>query len=571
MSLIKTAKYWQATRKAYSALGGKFSVKEDKPGVVAHVPADKDRWIIARELAFTDNRVCVKCGSTMKVDFGDAIKHCGMLMAADLNQAQRTELAADIGRLKISFKQKAKSPNPGPYSDSEWDKIEQEDAEGEKREQEQKQRRLDKMKQRRDPEGIETKSDQSAPSEKSEEKKEAQALTAHFVRDEENIGDSHWIVKKAGNPVLKLTLAQAFPGHEATKAPIFAQPSYGATLLNGVTAHGVEAEAKKIGAKVFGQFNQSAPNTLMPKPENVEDTDQQGKPPTGQQANPGMVTQEVGDEILDDKNDRQDIIELVKAALVPFIAAAGDEISVQSVVAEIKALAQSEQALNDFQGSLDEMVHQFQDDHNVAEEEKDEAESKPQEQNSADAGGMTPPPDQQPREALKKVSDSEAALKKQQADHEQVRQKLVAELKESQQREIEAERRYQHELANNKMLMIERTMSKRHPRCAQLAKKLVEIGEVSEQDYDKHVVALLKMPTSEFLETEIRVGKVHDKLIGNTAPKFQTKGLISVIDDHRDEGKKEATLKSGPRQDANGGGSKLSSAIDWSKPSSVPA
>jgi hypothetical protein len=559
MSRLKSSSYWTAVRKAYASLGGKY-VRQAAGDQSSHVPSDKTRWGIARELGYTPNRACIKCNATLISEAGSVVKHCGTLMAADLTQAERIEIESSLGKLKVAFKT-AKEDGGHVHADDP-DKT----ADGEHGHTEE------------NPEGCHTHDEG--------EKKEASAdFTAHFIPDEDNIADSHWVVKKAGNPVLKVTLKQAFPGKEKTKAPIFAQQKYGNELLNSVKARGVEGTVKsalKNGATVFGQFNQTAPNTLMPAPESVEDTEMQGQPPTDPQADPGLVDPEVGDEILDDQQQRTDIIELVKAALVPFIASAGEEITVQSVVAELKALCQNDQSLNDFQGSLDEQVEQFQQDNSVEEEEQkeqdrlgDEEEEIVGQEIAADAGGSSmPPPDQQPRAASKARNIKEAQLTKEVAklrhalgEHEQASGKIAKELREAQHEKTELQRRYAQQLEDNKMLLIERTMKARHPRCVKLAQRLVDIGETSEEERESKITALLKMDTDDFFALENRVNKVHGKLVveGSHTPSFSTKGLMPIIDDHRDEGNKEATLADGPRRGANkGAGAGLASNVNWS-------
>lgn len=584
MSRLKQNSYWKAVRKAYASLGGKF-IRQASGDHSSHVPSDKTRWAIARELGFNGNRACVRCNATQVVEPGSVVKHCGTLMAADLTQAERSEIEASIGKVKVSFKNKDDIPGGEADKSKKSDFPKKELEEGKKHEKEHTSdpdkaeeiasdhikedkkyyNKLEKMEKRRDPDG--------------KDKKDASAdFTAHFIPDEDDIADSHWVVKKAGSPVLKVTLKQAFPGKEKTKAPIFAQQKYGDELLNSVKARGVEGTVKtalKNGATVFGQFNQAAPNALMPAPESVEDTEMQGQPPTDPQADPGLVDPEIGDEILDDKQNRTDIIELVKAALVPFIASAGEEITVQSVVAELKALCQNDQSLNDFQGSLDEQVEQFQQDNSVGEEEqKEEDRGNQNEELPADAGGGMPPPDQQPREASKarsireaELADRAASLQNALREQEAASAKLAKELREAQHGKVEAERRYAQQLEDNKTLLLERTMRARHPRCAKLAQQLVDIGEVPEDELGNKIIALLKLPTDDFFALENRVKKVHGKLVvaGRSGPAVNTKGLMTIIGDHRDEGNKEPTLADGPRRGANHGtGAGVAGVVKWS-------
>lgn len=579
MSRMKQSAYWAAVRKAYASLGGKY-IRQASGEQASHVPADQQRWAIARELGFTGNRMCVECNATMKADAGAVVKHCNRLMMADITQAERSEIESSIGKLKVSFKSKDELSGGKADKDDKKSFPKKELEEGAKHEKEHTSDKdkaeeiasdhikedskyydkLKNMEKRRDPDGL--------------DKKASSEFTTHFIPDSDAIEDSYWVVKKAGNPVLKVTLKQAFPGKEKTKAPIFAQQKYGDELLDTVKKHGVLGTVKKAlknGATVFGQFNQMNPNTLMPAPENVEDTEMQGAPPTDQQANPGMVDQAVGDDILGDDQERTDIIELVKAALVPFIASAGDDITVQSVVAELKALCQNDQSLNDFQGSLDEQVEQFQQDNSVAEEdEKDQAREDMSQDPMADAGGQMPPTDQQPREASmsrKREAQLESEvgqLRNALGEQEEASRKLAAELKKAQGESTEYQRKYNEQLEDNKVLMIDRTMRARHPRCARLAQKMVDIGEIQEADRDEKIVAILKMKTDDFLALEDRVGKVHSKIaVASTDPEFSTKGLMSVIDDHRDEGKKEATLTDGPRK-GTGKGAGLVGNVNWS-------
>jgi hypothetical protein len=569
MSRLKTSSYWKAVRECYAALGGKF-VRQASGEQGAHTPTDKARWSIARELGYTGNRLCLHCNATLVAEPGTVVKHCGVLMAADITQSERNEIENSIGKLKVSFKAKDLLPG-GDADNSDKDTFEKKELEEGK----------DHEKEHTDSDDVasEIASDHLKKDDdyydKLKKKTSSAEITAHFIRDDEDIAESHWVVKKAGNPVLKVTLKQAFPGKEKTKAPIFAQSKYGEELISTVKARGVEGTVKtalKNGATVFGQYNQMNPNTLMPAPENVEDTEMQGKPPTDPQANPGMIDQEVGDEILDDDQQRTDIVELVKAALVPFIASAGDEITVQSVVAELKALCQNDQSLNDFQGSLDEQVEQFQQDNSVAEEDQKDADrGDVPEDPMADAGAGMPPPDQQPLQAqlsnkreAQLVEEAEAlrtALK----EHEEANSKLVGELKKAQSNSTEYQRRYSQQLEDNKVLLIERTMRARQPRCAVLAQGMVNIGEISEEEKGDKITALLKMPTDEFLTLESRVKKVHSKLVVRqaSAPDINTKGLMPIIDDHRGEGN-ESTLADGPRKGANQKSAGLVTSVNWS-------
>jgi hypothetical protein len=575
MSRLKQNSYWQAVRKAYASLGGKF-VRQAIGDQASHVPADKNRWAIARELGFNGNRTCVRCNATQVVEPGSVTKHCGTLMAADLTQAERSEIENSLGKVKVSFK--AKDSMPGGEADkSEKSEFDKKDLEKGKKHEKEHTSDPDKAEEIASDHIKEDKKYYSKL-EKVEKKDASADFTAHFISDEDNIADSHWVVKKAGSPVLKVTLRQAFPGKEKTKAPIFAQKKYGDELLSSVKARGVEGTVKtalKNGATVFGQMNQAAPNALMPAPESVEDTEMQGQPPTDPQADPGLVDPEVGDEILDDKQDRTDIIELVKAALVPFIASAGEEITVQSVVAELKALCQNDQSLNDFQGSLDEQVEQFQQDNSVGEEEKKEEDRGNQnEELPADAGGGMPPSDQQPREASKarnqreaELADRAASLQNALIEQEAASAKLANELREVQHGKVEAERRYAQQLEDNKILLLERTMKARHPRCASLAQQMVDIGEVSAEELGSKIIALLKMPTDDFFALENRVKKVHGKVVvaGRNGPAFNTNGLMTIIGDHRDEGNKEPSLADGPRKGANHGvNAGVAGAVNWS-------
>jgi hypothetical protein len=572
---IQKPEYWSAVKTSYKSLGGTY-----KSAGKLSAPTNSELYTLARLLAATGSRICAVCKHVHAGKPGQLYKHCGKLMVADLSASDRDQIVATVGRVKMNMKSAATKPNPGPYSDNTWDKIEKSDAEGEARLKERQQKRKEKNQPKLDAPSPEedkkttakaegeyysdyddesglycvfhTESDHcfSTFSSASEAKAEADDLnqkgasrpkyTARFIQDTSNLGDSHWIVKHGSNPVLKVTLAQAFPNNIETKAAKFSTQAYGDSLISNIAKSGVEGAVKTAlngRATVFkvGQINPMAPN-IFSEETNVEDQDQQGNKPSGDQADSAMVDPDAGDDILEDKPDNSDVINTLKELFVPVLNLSED-MTVDNVVQEIKLLVQNEEALSEFQGSLQEMV----DSSRAAGDAKDEEESE-EESAEADAGAATPPPDQQPMLTAQK--EERRRVNAELHRNKEVIRKLQAQLS-AQEDALTAERQANLRLSDeNKLLLTERTMRIRYPRCLDVAVKQVEIGEVVEADKDKHVIALLKMPTEQFEATELRVGRVFER-VGSVGPGVDTTGILSAIPEQMDGN--DANLKSGPR------------------------
>lgn len=557
MQILKTNKYWNNVESAYKALGGTYKVVADK-GSKARVPADPARYTAARLLAYTGKRVCAKCAVTHEGEPGEVYRHCGTLMHADMTVAERSAVMNTVGKLRV--KKTAKDELPGGKADNIPDsKFNKKDLEeGSKHEKEHTKDpdkkkeiakdhlvedtkyydKLKKMEKNSQQQNIEPMADMHQQNQKN--------LTATFIKDEENLGDSHWVIKAGTEPVLKVTLSQAFPNNVKTKAAQFSTDRYGETLLKHVKDNGVERTVKAAlngRATMFkaGQINPLAPNIFQDET-SIENQDQQGEKPTGDQADDGLVGEEVGDGILDEKDDNSDIIETIKESLVPIIKVSED-MTADQIVQELKMLVQNDAALNEFQGSLQEMVDQSKDEADI-----EDAEDEAVEEDLADAGGATPPPDQQPMmTARKRKTDEEVVrLREELVNARQTARLLNMQLSERDRKIASLQEQNIIVKDENKLLLAERTMRIRYPRCVRVAARQVEIGEVDNEK--QQVLALLRMPTEQFEATENRVGKVHQKVASSYIEEpFDTQGVLSVLPEQRGEDKKIATLVSGPR------------------------
>lgn len=391
------------------------------------------------------------------------------------------------------------------------------------------------------------------------------SYSAHFVKDDAALGNSYWVVKDASaEPVLKVTLSQAFPGKEATKAAPFSTAAYGEKLVRSLQERGIEKTvASKDGlngrAVVYksAQANPMAPD-LFQEQTNVEEAGNQGQKPVDPQADKAMVDKDTGDEILADKEDHSDVIELLKSAVVPFLVA-GKDVTVEQFVQELKALCQDDDLLNEFQGSLDEMVKNFENDEDK--DKEDEVENEKDQMKAEQPGAQPetgqPPANQQPMLTASKLAEAED-LRRRLSIAENSNRQLLEKCEQLKREAMLHDSESQKLLAQNKMLMIDRTMRIRHPRCAKLAQMRVEIGEAD--DVQRETVALLKMPSGEFEALEKRVMKVHARVAQQTSD-IDTTGVLHFIPEPRGE-EKTASLNSGPHK-ANG---RPGFADVWSKP-----
>lgn len=537
---FRKRKYWDNAKSIYGSLGGKYK-KASSSGMIA--PEDENRWIIARELAATNKRVCVECGYSEEVKkVSDVKKHCGKLMAADLTAQDRNDIKKYFGKIRVKLNQSQKK------------QVE---------------------------EHMKKECDEESPEDDKEEKESSMLkYTANFIRDDEDIGNCHWVVKHGENPVLKLTLSQAYPGKENTKAAPFSNRKYGQMLVESIEENGLdkafERHLHKRGTLITAQVNPMAPDIFQAET-GVEDNDMQGRAPQGPQADRGLVNKDIGDDILEDKTDESNIIELVKEALVPVIVASSDEITPEAVVEELKNLFQSEQALSKFQGSLAEKVEDSKANE-VMEEDKEQEAMPAAPMDSANVGAApAPPTDQQPmlaaskkriaklNGAIKEAESKIESLNKELSKYGETNKELVGQLRQERKRVSELEEEKQELLGQNKKLIADRTIRIRYPRCASLAREMVDIGEIESKDVQSTVNSLLKSPTKEFMALESRVKKVHAKLnihsVDSDNVFTEKKGLLGIVPEQRDEDKKEATLVSGPR---NGASSSIAQNISWS-------
>jgi hypothetical protein len=551
MNLLKDPTYWKNVQSAYGNLGGKFSAAS-KGAETVRVPDNSNAWLVAREMAATGKRECKACGVTYEAKPGDVLKHCGKIMAAKMEPEIEKQVRESIGKYKIALKKKA-DLLPGGKADNKSDKEfpKKELEEGKKHEKKEHTSDSEKAKEIAKDHLVEDKGYYK----KLEKVEKKASLTVHFVKDEAKLGNSYWVVKDASaDPILKVTLSQAFPGKEATKAAPFSTAAYGEKLLRSVNQRGVEktvAARDGLNGRAIlyksAQANPMAPD-LFQEQTNVEESGNQGQKPVDPQADSAMVDKDTGDEILADKEDHSDVIELLKSAVIPFLVAGNKDITVEQFVQEIRALAQDEDLLSEFQGSLDEMVKNFEHD-----EDKDEVEDeeKEKEDNAAATEGAQPetgqpPANQQPMlTAQRKMDEKAEDLQRRLAIAEGTSKKLLDVNEQLKREAMKREEEYQRLLSQNKMLMVDRTMRIRHPRCAKLAKMRVEIGEVD--DAGKETIALLKMPSGEFDALESRVAKVHAR-VARQNPDFDTSGMLHFLPEPRGEDVKVASLKSGPRK-----------------------
>ena len=162
----------------------------------------------------------------------------------------------------------------------------------------------------------------------------------------------------------------------------------------------------------------------------------------------------------------------------------------------------------------------------------------------ADAGGG-PPPDQQPMvTAQQKPNDEVVKLREELLEARKSARTLNEQLN-SRDRKIASLSKHNIDLMDeNKLLLNERTMRVRYPRCVEVARRQVEIGEAD--DEKKQILALLKMPTDQFEATENRVEKIHKRVAVGSSEPLDTNGILGVVPEQWDEDK-GVSLDGGPR------------------------
>ena len=112
-------------------------------------------------------------------------------------------------------------------------------------------------------------------------------------------------------------------------------------------------------------------------------------------------------------------------------------------------------------------------------------------------------------EANSELDQKVAALNTQLSEAKSSNKEMVEALKASSDEVSSVQQRLASVLEDNKLLLIDRTMRIRLPRCKVLAQKLLDIGEVD--DAEACVEQLLPMESEKFLAVEARVNKVWEK------------------------------------------------------------
>lgn len=468
----------------YRALKGKFVkvASKSKPGRRVIRPTNKKLWSLSRSICDCDDRICAKCRATTVV-------------------ASIGEMPKCCGMI-MDVPQQKPSPKPSLKTSTQQPKKEK--------------------------------------------------IEAVLIEDVEDYQDSHWVVKTNNIPVYKISLKQAYRDSEHPSSyKKFSDEAYGRSLTAAIQKHGVEHVAENVLRKrgtlfVGGQAN-AAPVDFMAKEPQVQDTEGDiPERPRGEQAGKALVDRDVGEELLEEKPDKAEILNLIQDALVPILQAAGDEISVEDVVRELQMLSANEAALAEFKGELDEKVNSAED------ETEEDVEEDVEEQQQANVAGpeqvQTPPPTQQPMatasvvlELRRQMVTLAEDLKNAKAHSTNFQDELQRATKACKglvtlNKKLEADGAKLK--GDNKVLLKEREARMIMPRVKRLAQKMAKVGLTPEDQLDQVQVDLFQLPDEEFLRKEREVEGVLIKMESNKEARtnpLDTRGVLAGLPAQVDE------------------------------------
>lgn len=305
---------------------------------------------------------------------------------------------------------------------------------------------------------------------------------------------------------------------------------------------------------------------------------EEGKVAPGKdQAPPGLVGEEVSEELLGEKPDRSNITEAISDILATIVA--NSDINVEDVMSELKELFSQGESISEFRGKLEEKI-------NTTKEEQVE-------DTAGEEMPPAPPLDQQPSGAQpQQIAVAQLKQVKEDAHIAHLRsqkwEKYARALYDLQQKikddaivmDKKANKLAQesHSLQKNlkeshkiiKRLLIERSARIRAPRAIKLASQCFEIGELGNaanaEQREKLMTSKLKdlMITSDedFLRKEEEVDRIHQRL-GQATPKLDSedKRILAFVPNFINEDKETKTLEMI-------GSSKNNNKLDviWSRP-----